>query len=144
VLNTNGVDAAGCPYVGGPLPQTRYDESEAWQQIYPPGLGPARAQQLADSRLMDGILAGKVTLAPPLPNPSRGELWVRFATAQNGPVRIDLYDLAGRLVQPCISNVLETGTYRFRLDLSDVGPGVYFVNLWTPLASRHEKVVLVR
>jgi len=33
-LNTGGVDAAGCPWLGGPFPQTRYDESRSWVQIF--------------------------------------------------------------------------------------------------------------
>jgi len=30
------------------------------------------------------------------------------------------------------------------VDLADVRPGVYFLNLWTPEASRHERLVLMR
>jgi len=144
LLNTHGADAAGCPYVGGQLPQTRYDESENWQQIYPPGgAPPSHGEPAGPAGLMAGLMQGTLKLAPPAPNPSSGTTWVRFSTPQNGPVRVDLYDLQGRLVRPCVYNVLNAGAYRFKLDLGDVRPGVYFVNLWTPQATRHEKLVLM-
>jgi PKD repeat protein len=145
ILNTHGVDAAGCPYVGGPLPQTRYDESEAWQQIYPPGgAPPARLEPTSPAALLSTAPEKKLWLGSPLPNPSRGELFVRFTTPLAGPVRLDLYDLSGRLVRPCISNVLEAAGYGFQLDLSDVHPGIYFLHLATPMGARNQKLVLMR
>ncbi|HEY6866016.1 MAG TPA: PKD domain-containing protein, partial [Candidatus Eisenbacteria bacterium] len=144
LLNTHGVDAAGCPYVGGPLPQTRYDESEAWQQIYPQGQAPpAQLAPTSPAALLASAPRTGLWLGTPVPNPTRGDLFVRFTTPVNGPVRLDLYDLSGRLVRPCISNVLDAASYGFKLDLSDVSAGVYFVNLSTPLGSRHERIVLM-
>ena len=144
-LNTHGVDAAGCPYVGGPLPQTRYDESTAWQRIYPPGQAPpARSEPTSPAALLSNLPERKLWLSAPLPNPSRGEVFVRFTTPLSGPVRLDLYDLSGRLVRPCISNVLEAAGYGFPLNLSDVHPGIYFLHLATPVGSRNQKLVLMR
>jgi PKD repeat protein len=145
ILNTHGVDAAGCPYVGGPLPQTRYDESTAWQQIYPPGQAPpTRSEPTSPAALLSSLPERKLWLSAPLPNPSHGDVFVRFTTPLSGPVRLDLYDLSGRLVRPCISNVLEAAGYGFQLDLSDVHPGIYFLHLATPMGARNEKLVLMR
>jgi hypothetical protein len=139
------VDAAGCPYVGGPLPQTRYDESTAWQQIYPPGQAPpTRSEPTSPAALLSSLPERKLWLSAPLPNPSHGDVFVRFTTPLSGPVRLDLYDLSGRLVRPCISNVLEAAGYGFQLDLSDVHPGIYFLHLATPMGARNEKLVLMR
>ena len=142
-LNTHGVDAAGCPYVGGPLPQTRYDESEAWQQIYPKGQAPpTRAEPTSAAALLTKNPQNVLWLGAPLPNPSRGELFLRFSTPVGGPVRLDLYDLSGRLVRPCVSNVLDAGSYGFSLNLGDTHPGIYFVRLSTPMGARNQKLVL--
>src|SRR5262249_6553538 len=129
-LNTHGVDAAGCPYVGGPLPQTRYDESEGWQQVYPKGqASPIEEGPTSPAALLSATPQHALWLGAPLPNPSRGQLFVRFSTPLSGPVRLDLYDVSGRLVRPCISNVLDPASYGFRLDLSEVQAGTYFVHL---------------
>jgi PKD repeat protein len=146
MLNTHGADAAGCPYVGGPLPQTRYDESEAWVQIYPSGSAPSQTSPPAEGwgSPAANLPPRTLWLAPPAPNPSRGELAVRFTTPRHGPVRVSLYDLAGRVVHRFVENVLEPGDYSFRVDLADVRPGIYFLSLWTPEATRHEKFVLMR
>ena len=145
ILNTHGVDAAGCPYLGGPLPQTRYDESEAWQQIAPStGATPARIAPTSPAALLSGLPHDKLWLSAPVPNPSRGHVFVRFTTPRSGPVRLDLYDLSGRMVSPYISNVLEPAAYGFELDVHDIQPGIYFLRLATPLGSRNEKLVITR
>jgi len=48
------------------------------------------------------------------------------------------------VVHRFVDNVLEAGDYSFRVNLTDVSPGIYFLNLWTPQATRHEKLVLMR
>jgi hypothetical protein len=84
-----------------------------------------------------------VALAPPYPNPARDEINLRFSTARRGPVRLGIYDVSGRLVRPCVQSVLDPGEYTVRADLGRVPAGIYFVRLWTPEITHHEKLVLV-
>jgi len=149
ILNTHGVDNSGCPYVGGQLPQTRYDESENWVRIYansgqglravPTGPGDAAATPTPVAAAAPRV----VSLSAPAPNPVRGEFNLRFAIAHHGPVRLAIYDLAGRLVRTAVDGVMDPGEYNFRTDLGHGHPGVYFVRLWTPEVSRFEKLLLV-
>ena len=69
---------------------------------------------------------------------------MRFTTPVRGPVRVGVFDLSGRLVRPCVDNVLDPGSYSFQVDLGNATPGMYFVRLWTPQDTRHEKFVLMR
>jgi hypothetical protein len=143
-LSTQGADAAGCPYVGGPLPQTRYDESEAWQQIYtnPPSLA-ARFGPEGDAPLLGGAPRA-LWLASPAPNPTRGKLGVRFGTPKDGPVRVVLYDLTGRVVHTFVDGELNAGGYNFQVDLGDISSGIYFLKLSTPSTTRHQKLIVIR
>ena len=146
-INTDGYDAAGCPYVGGPLPQTRYDESRNWVQLFPAVAPPRHAVPAAlASATPEGFgraAAYSVSLAPPSPNPARGELRLRFSTARHGPARVGVFDVTGRLVRPVIDSVLDPGSYSVALDVGRIPAGVYFVRLWTPETTLHEKVAVM-
>lgn len=142
VLNTLGVDAAGCPYTG-----TRNDESEAWHRIYStPPAAPLAASSLggAENPASASTPESRFWLGPPYPNPTQGELAVRFETATRGAVRLRVYDVTGRLVRMCVDDVLDAGTYMERVDLNGVATGIYFFNLQTPEGSRHQAFVFMR
>ena len=121
VLNTHGVDAAGCPYTGG-----RNDESHPWVSVPPDGM----PLGVPDSLSLPGTPA--VALAAPVPNPARRFLTQWFSTPLPGRVRLGMYDLAGRLVRMCVDGELEAGQYLRGVDLTGVQPGVYFSVLQAP------------
>ena len=112
VLNTRGVDAAGCPYTGG-----RNDESEGWTLV-PGDANTAGASDLASPTAVE--------FAAPTPNPTRSSVMFRFQMPVAGNVQLGMYDVAGRLVRSCLDGWYEPGTYLKGLDLTGVQPGVYF------------------
>ena len=108
------VSGAGAPLAGEPAGGTPIEASlasedavawfradEAWPVVAWLDAGVLRARQLVTGTLGAGTgpLAGGLTLAAPYPNPSRaGETaTLRFA-APAGPLRLALYDAAGRRV----------------------------------------------
>jgi PKD repeat protein len=147
VLNTGGYDGAGCPYVGGPLPQTRYDESHPWQQIFsnsPLLIQPGGTPSSTSTPPSDDAAPQTLSMAPPSPNPARGDLTVRFTLPATGDAWVGIYDIAGRLERTCVDNTLRAGVYSFRIDLGGIRPGIYFVRLWTPQGTRRERIVITR
>jgi len=126
VLNTHGVDAAGCPYTGG-----RNDESHGWDETVSGSslrTGPDGAAR--DSTMLP--LSAAIELAAPVPNPARGSVMFRFHLPVAGAVQLAMYDVAGRLVQVCVDGELEAGEYLRGLDLRGVSPGVYYSVLRAP------------
>jgi hypothetical protein len=134
VLNTQGVDAAGCPATG-----ERNDESHVWAQIQPRST--ANAQPL---RWATAPAASGEWLAKPVPNPSRGDVAVRFNIAAPGNVQLGVYDVSGRLVVPCVDGALGPGEYHMVLNLDRAVPGMYFVRLSTPRGALYHKLTYVR
>jgi hypothetical protein len=68
------------------------------------------------------------------PNPSRGSQALTFTLPSRGEVRMDVFDLAGRLVRTLERGTLAAGPHRVTWDgLDAVGapapPGIYFVRL---------------
>jgi len=148
VLNTGGYDGGGCPYLGGPLPQTRYDESHPWEQVYSNTplmvAAPMSGTTSTSAQAEEDALPKTLSLAAPWPNPTRGSLTVRFALPTASEVWIGIYDLSGRLVNTCLDHELRAGSYTFQPDLSDVRPGIYFLRLWTPHGTLRERFALMR
>ncbi|HXJ69991.1 MAG TPA: hypothetical protein VNM39_13860 [Verrucomicrobiae bacterium] len=133
VINTRGVDAAGCPYTGG-----RNDESHPWVQLSPD----AMTLGAPDSLSLPGPTA--VALAAPVPNPARGSVVLRFRMPSPGRVQLGVYDLAGRLVRMCVDAELEAGEYLRGLDLAGVEPGIYFGILRAPRGVARRALVVTR
>ena len=138
ILNTHGVDAAGCPGTPG-----RLDESESWTRIFPAAPGsPAPAANAAGWRGGATHASGPMSLALPYPNPAHGELVLRFSTATLGPVQLGIYDVAGRLVRLLVQNNFEPGEYRKVLDVRGVAAGVYFCRMQTPAGILNRPLVV--
>jgi hypothetical protein len=83
-------------------------------------------------------------LAPPYPNPNRGDVGVRFKTATRGYARLAIYDVAGRLLRMRIDGVVEAGEHRERIDLQNAAPGIYFCDLRTPEGTLRKSFILMR
>jgi hypothetical protein len=145
-INTGGVDRAGCPYTG-----TRNDESENWVQLAP--VTPAQAAlamasadrtPLLDQSRFDDPLPQQLWLGEPFPNPTHGELTLRFSLPVRGQARLELFDVTGRLVRTAFDQVLDAGTYEDNALLTGQKPGVYFYRLTTRQGQQRRTFVLER
>jgi len=137
VLNTRGVDGAGCPYTN-----SRNDESQQWKQI---GTTPSQAALTggSDSGWMPaGSEEKALALTPPVPNPARGMLLLRFGMARGGPMQLAVYDLGGRRVRTCLDTELDAGVYEKSVDLTGMRPGMYYAELRTTYGSIHRSFVV--
>ncbi len=92
-----------------------------------------------------GPVPGPLFLAQNAPNPVRGSTRIRFRLPEAGPVRLAIYDAAGREVAVPLSGQLEAGEHEapWRPDPA-VASGIYFYRLETPRGTRSRKLLLVR
>jgi len=75
---------------------------------------------------------GTMWLAPPVPDPCRHETQIAFSLATGGPVRMEVFDLAGRVVATLLHGTLPAGRQSVRWDRrrddgSRAASGLYFV-----------------
>lgn len=154
VIHVNGAAApyAGEPPAGDPFEATLLpEEPVAWfnAQTSTPNVewlrdGILRLRRIADGTtdVAPGAPASGIVLAPPSPNPWRaGSLSLRF-TAPRGPVRLDLYDAAGRCV---VTRALYSEGRGQELRIEDAGlpAGVYSLRLATVGGTGSRQVVRV-
>jgi PKD repeat protein len=131
ILNTHGVDQAGCPYTG-----TRNDESHAWQQLAPRAslFGSGTQDAEADLRSFGLDLA--------CTNPTRGELALRFSLSTATNVRLDVFDVMGRHMKTLAEGVYQAGSWEAHGDLREFPNGVYFCRLASPERSKRRTFAL--
>ena len=63
------------------------------------------------------------------PNPAKGVFDLAFALEAGGVVESSLTDIAGAKLIQHPAQTFDAGDHRFRFDISDLAPGVYFVQL---------------
>lgn len=78
------------------------------------------------------------------PNPARGRLEIRFASAEGGAADIALFDLGGRRRHTITqSSIISSGENVTSALTSALQPGVYFLRVVTPSGSDTRRVVLL-
>lgn len=136
ILNTRGVDGAGCPATG-----TRNDESHVWQQVSPAG---APYVVTSDPGLEYALPEGDHWMAAPYPNPAKTDVAFSFRTPSRGFVRLSVYDVSGRLIETPVDGSMEAGVHRVRVDLSRAAAGIYFCELQSSGGPMKKSFVVVR
>lgn len=84
-----------------------------------------------------------------VPNSFNPRTTITFSIAQDGPTRLAVYNLAGRLVDVLVSETLRSNTYHATWDGTDrdgraVASGVYVYHLTAPGFSAARKMTLLR
>lgn len=87
-----------------------------------------------DATGVDLVVDTRTMLHAPYPNPVDGEVTLSFRLTTQGPARLAVYDMRGRLVQGWGAASLEAGEHAQRWSLLDragrrLAPGVYVVRL---------------
>lgn len=75
------------------------------------------------------------------PNPANNDLHIQFLAHTSGKYKIQMIDINGK---ECHSEILDhiSGLTQKDINLNEFKPGIYFVNLTTPDAEIHEKLVI--
>jgi hypothetical protein len=112
------------------------------KRIHPSGVEEGRP-------VSSGRIPVSVELLPAQPNPARGEVSFRFGLPAELPVKLQVYDLSGRLVQTLVSGNQPSGYHTVRWDSRDasgrpLSTGVYLLRLQAGSYSALKQVVLLR
>jgi photosystem II stability/assembly factor-like uncharacterized protein len=78
------------------------------------------------------------------PNPVTATAAVSYTLPQAGSVRLDVFDVTGRLVRTLEGGQMAAGAHQSLIRVSDSDPGVLFVRLSTQSASTVQKVLVSR
>jgi hypothetical protein len=85
-----------------------------------------------------------LVMSPPFPNPARGHVTVSLQLAGSQPVRLGVYDAAGRAVAHLVDGTLAGGQHALQWNAGEIASGVYFLRLDAAGKSEQSRVVLTR
>ncbi|WP_456424642.1 DUF1501 domain-containing protein [Rhodocaloribacter sp.] len=85
-----------------------------------------------------------ITLDQNYPNPFNPRTTISFTLARTAPVRLQVFDVQGRLVRTLADGLRPAGTYTLSFDAEGLPSGTYFYRLETMDGVRTRTMVLVR
>jgi hypothetical protein len=96
-----------------------------------------------------GTLPAVTALHPCRPNPFNPTTEIRFDLSRSGPVRLEIFDAAGRLVRVLVRGPLDAGRHRVGWNGLDTAgnrapSGVYFSRLVADATTQTRKMVLLK
>jgi len=100
-----------------------------------PGTGvlPQPAGVATNSRLLQNF-----------PNPFNPLTWIAFSLPRTEFVRLEVFDVTGRLVQVLHAGFLDAGEYQFPFEASHLPAGVYLYQIKTQLHEQQRKMLLLK
>ncbi|MEX2602204.1 MAG: T9SS type A sorting domain-containing protein [Balneolaceae bacterium] len=91
-----------------------------------------------------GESPSELTLFQNYPNPVRSETWIGYQLPEEQRIRLELFDLSGRLVQTLVDGVIPAGVHEVSLEVSGLSSGVYLYRLVTPERVVAKKLLLLK
>ncbi|MBV6477905.1 MAG: hypothetical protein HGGPFJEG_00650 [Ignavibacteria bacterium] len=80
---------------------------------------------------ISGEVPSKYELSQNYPNPFNPETKINFSIPKNDFVKLNVYDVSGKLVKSFVNRNLNAGTYSVTFNGADLSSGVYFYRLTT-------------
>ena len=90
------------------------------------------------------IFPSTFSLNPAYPNPFNPSTTISYSVETNGRLSLQIYDIAGRLVETLVNGITEPGIYTVKWDASGYSSGVYFVQLQTKIFVKTQKLILLK
>jgi hypothetical protein len=78
------------------------------------------------------------------PNPFKDQINIEYTLAEGSKVRVEVFDVLGKVIEILDEHVLNPGTYSTKWDASMHAEGTYFLKLTTEESSAMRKIILIR
>ncbi len=94
-------------------------------------------------------IPARIDLQPAYPNPFNPQTRIRFELHEAAPVRVDIFNIAGQLVQQLYNGFLGNGRYEMTWEGKNrngeqAASGLYILTVQTPAARESQRLVLIR
>ena len=93
--------------------------------------------------------AAPLGLAPNVPNPFNASTYIPYRLAASGPVRLEIYNIAGQPVRRLVDQFQAAGVYQVYWDArdqrgADVAAGVYLARLHYPGGVQTQRMLYLK
>ena len=94
--------------------------------------------------IRESLVPDQIELRPNYPNPFNPTTTINYALTKRVDVRLEVYDVLGRLVQTLVSGPQEAGWHKVRFDGRGLSSGVYFYRLHAGKELKLGKMTLIK
>jgi hypothetical protein len=148
VIGTGGATMDGSHRVVGTVGQWSIG-TQSGSHVVEPGFWYAQKEAASTPTSVEGlppIVAPRYEyrLDQNAPNPFNPLTTIRFALAEPGQVRMNVYDVEGREVMTVVDGAMAAGPHELLLDADDLASGVYFYRINSGRFSAVKKMVLLK
>ncbi len=91
-----------------------------------------------------GSLPGDIYLAQNYPNPFSFATSIKYSIAEDGFVKLAIYDVSGREIKTLVNKMMSPGNHTVDFDSQGFTPGVYFYKLTASGNSLQRKMLLLK
>lgn len=91
-----------------------------------------------------GNIPTKYELHQNYPNPFNPVTKIRFSLPNTDNVKLEIYDVTGKLILELVNSKLNAGTYEINLNAASFSSGVYFYRIYASGYSNVKKMMLVK
>ena len=127
IFYLNDKDAGSASVTESPL---RYIETLIWRPV-----------EIADVR---PPLPEKCRLNQNYPNPFNATTEISFILTERSPVKLEIFDITGKLVETLIDEELTAADYKIKWRADELASGIYFIRLTSRQTYQTRKAVLIR
>ena len=78
------------------------------------------------------------------PNPFNPVTTIQYEMKAAGNVKLQVYDVLGRLITTLVDGPMTSGTHQVRFDGANLSSGIYFYRLVTPVGQLTKTMVLMK
>ncbi|MEX0746634.1 MAG: T9SS type A sorting domain-containing protein, partial [Rhodothermales bacterium] len=89
-------------------------------------------------------LPAEIRLEQNYPNPFNPQTVIAFAIDRPAHVRLEVFDVGGRLVRTLVEGSMPAGRHEVRFDAGRLSSGTYIYRIETPAGSKSGSMTLVR
>ncbi|MGV8017225.1 MAG: T9SS type A sorting domain-containing protein [Ignavibacteria bacterium] len=89
-------------------------------------------------------IPSKFDLFQNYPNPFNPSTKIKFDIAKYSPVKLEVYDITGRLIYTLVNSKLEAGSYEYSLDARSNPSGTYFYRLEAGSYVSTKRMILIK
>ncbi|MCZ7604081.1 MAG: YCF48-related protein [Melioribacteraceae bacterium] len=113
-----------------------YKSSDGWKTF----------EELHDftTDVKDNTYPKTFSLSQNYPNPFNPETTIEFSIPQSGQVKLELFDILGRIMVTYIDEYRAAGTYELQLNLSDYSSGIYIYKISFERMTISKKLLLMK
>ena len=78
------------------------------------------------------------------PNPFNAKSKIKYQISRTGPVKIQVYDILGRVIESLLNEKKNPGQYELIFDAADLPSGTYFYRMETEGYIETRKMILIK